>query len=222
MKTLFLSPTAQTQLNALKAANAAPLQRLDARKSVVERQRSAIEGVKTEAAQLKSSLQALASGGAPSKDAVASFVKEYNELFDRLKSVTARNAALSTTAEMRFARSDLRAPFASADVLSALRDAGVTTTRDGLAATGSPSEGFSAQALAAAIQSALERVERNVGSAERRVQGVLERIAWDRERAQLQVERANTRTEQMYMKMYEAMQRMNAANAASSQFSMFA
>lgn len=222
MNTLFLSPTAQTQLNTLKAANAAPLTRLDARRTVVERQQTAIESVRTEVTQLRTSLQALSAGGAAvTQDAVASFVKEYNEVFERLRTVTAKNAPLATASELRFARSALRSPFTSSEVLTSLREAGVATTRDGLVSTGSPAPGFSAQTLAAAIQTALERVERSIGSAERRTQGSLARIAWDRERAQMQVERANTRTKQMYMRMYEVMQRMNAGNASSSQFSMF-
>jgi predicted nucleic acid-binding Zn-ribbon protein len=222
MSSIFLSPSAQGQLSALKAANAIPLQRLDARRAGFERQNQALDGIQAEAAQLRRSIDELASNPSAGRAEVATFVREFNELFERLGSATARGAVLGMSSELRFARRDLRAPLANVEVLAALREAGVATTRTGLSVVAEPAVGFSAQAVASAVRSALERVEASTQAAERRVQGFIGRIGAERERAQAQVQRANARTEAMFFRMYEAMQRMAAGNAGASSTSIFA
>ena len=205
--TVYLNASAQAQLSQLKAANAVPLNRIDARSQTATKQQTSVTALKTEATQVRTALDKLKTAADAGKaDAVATFVKEYNELINAFKSSTGKGAVLSTASELRFDQGNLRTPFQTSAVLSALKDAGVETTRDGLKLSGAAPGTFDVSAIATAFESTLSAVEGRLSSAGSRLDGQLSRLSQERSRVSLLVDRANTRTEQSYMRMYQVMQ----------------
>lgn len=214
---VFLNATAQSQLAQLKAANQVPLNRLDAKKTAVEKQKTSVETVRKEFDQVKTALNALkgttTAGAAPSAEAVNAFIKEFNELQSVLKAQTAKGAALATNPEARYARSDIRSPFQSLDVLSSARATGFETTRDGLAAAGTPTAALT-DAAVIQFEAAFSKVEAQLNNAATRMTTKLDTIADERERASRLVDTANKRTEQNFLKMYQMMQIINSESGS--------
>ena len=215
--TVYLSATAQTQLNQLKAANATPLNRIDARSQAATKQQSSVTTLSSEATQLRDALEKLKSADAAGQaDAIKTFVKEYNDLTTAFKSATGKGAVLSSASEVRFAQSNLRDPFQTIDVLSALKSAGVETTREGLKVAGAPSGTLDIASIAAAFENTLTQVDKRLSSVKTRLDNQLSNLSKERARVALTVERRNERTEQSYLKMYQVMQAMQGGSGGST------
>lgn len=213
---LYLNAQAQAQLAQLKAANAAPLARIDARVKAVNTQQDAVQTLRTETNELRESLEKLQSADpAKREEAIRAFVAQYNELTSAFKSRTAKGGSLATAIDVRMAQGGLRNPFQSIEAILALRAAGVETTREGLKVSGAPGEEFDAQSIVIAFESTLAMLERRLDSVSTRLESTVTRLGNDRERYERIVERANERTERSFVKMYQVMQAMQAANGNS-------
>ncbi len=214
---VYLNAQAQTQLAQLKAANAIPLSRIDARVQAANTQQTAVQALRSETSELRETLASL-QGADPAKreDAIRAFVAQYNELTTAFKSRTAKGGTLATATDVRMAQGGLRGPFQSIEALLALRAAGVETTREGLKVTGAPGAEFDAEAITQAFESTLSMLERRLGSVSQRLENTVTRLGNDRERLESIVSRANSRTEKSFMKMYQVMQAMQAAGGGGT------
>jgi len=213
--TVFLPSSAMSQLNQLKAANNIAINKIDARRSDVNKQSTAASGLKTEADQLKDALGKLSSA-TDKKAAVETFVKEYNDLFKAVKTQTAKGATLSRAFDIRTAQSNLREPFLSPDVLSSMRALGIESTREGLKVSGEPDPTANMTTFVNAFQSTVDKVQARIDSFSSRVSQSLERLDKEKERVSERVERMNKRTELSFLKMYQVMQAASNANGSNS------
>lgn len=213
--TIFLPPSAMTQLNQLKAANNVALNKIDARKAEVTKQSNAASGLKTEADQFKDALNKL-NTATDKKAAVETFVKEYNDLFKAVKTQTAKGATLSKAFDIRSAQSNMREPFLSTDVIAAMRGLGIESTREGLKVVGEPDPTANLSTFVTAFQSTVDKVQNRIDSFSSRVSQSIERLDKEKDRVSERVERMNKRTEISFLKMYQVMQAANSANGGSS------
>lgn len=213
---IFLNSSAQQQLNALKALNAKPLQRIDKDISGTRAKQPTLESVRKDVNELKDALTKLKSASDTDRaDAVKKFVSEFNDVQRQLSQVTGKDGMLRGLWAVRDARSSLRDPFQDPDVLKNLRDTGVNTTRDGLEVNNSIAGAVAlSDTVLSKLEASVEKLTSRMESAANQLRSHLERLNQERERTQAQVERANQRTERQFMRYYQLIQAMGDNNAS--------
>lgn len=208
---IFLNSSAQQQLNTLKSLNAKPLQRIEKEISNTRAKQPTLEAVRKDVTELKDALNKLKNASETDRaEAVKKFVNEFNDVQRQLTQVTGKDGMLRGLWAVRDARAFLRDPFQDLEVLSNLRDAGINTTREGLAINEAAAGSVPlSETVVAKLGSTVERLTARMESAATQLSAQLERLNQERERTQAQVERANQRTERQFMRYYQLIQAMN-------------
>lgn len=214
---LYLSPTAQSQLQTLKAANSYPVNRLLVKRAELTAKEAPLESIQVNTQELKAAVSKLKSPeltDAQKVDALASLVKEFNDVHKLIGAQMEKGAPLRGVQELRGAKIDLRRPLAEGGVLTELKAAGVTTTRDGLSVTTTTPATLS-EALLNKLMAAVDQVESKVTSAQDRTAQQSSRVSEQIESAQRRVDAANKRTESSFIAYYSAMQAYQSANTST-------
>lgn len=214
---IMLNASGQSQLSQLKAMNNLPLQRIDAKRQAVTQKQSAVTNLNKAAEAVKTSLTSMRSADATvAAAATKEFVQKFNDLQNALKVQTDKGAALNLVSSARQARSDLRTPMQDMDVLSALKDVGVSTTREGLTvATTTPTVTQLTDKAFDALMGNMTKITTKFSSTLTQESSKMTALDAQRLRAQRMIDSANVRTEQNFIKMYNTMQNMSGGNGSA-------
>lgn len=213
---VLLSPTGQSQLSQLKAANNLPLNRLDAKSQALTTKKGLVDGADKAVEALKTSLTALKSANATlSPAATADFIQKFNSLQAALKTQTAKGTVLSSVSVVRQVRSELRSPFQSQSVLDGLKAAGIATTQDGLVATSNPTAVVMDDVTYTSMLDNLTKLSTKLSHESDGEAAQLATITKQRARTQIFVDRTNVRTETNFLKMYNVMQNLTSSTGTA-------
>lgn len=217
---IILSASGQSQLAQLKSVNSVKLNKMTAEKTAIASKDTASNKIEDNATALKQAISTVRlSANATDKAAAAkSLVTAFNTLQSSITSMTAKGATLYGTSELRTAKSDLRSNFLDVDVLTDLREAGITTTKDGLTISATADGDLDLETLnkladvVTKLQTRLDDLQTNYSKKTATLDSSISR-------EQARVDRANVKTTNNFLKMYQIMQQMQSDSGSSSTMS---